>query len=252
LLAEYYNNILYPVQDRAILAFQETPFYLSGGTALSRGYYNHRYSDDLDYFVNYHADFQRIAEVQVMKLQQIFIDTETDYKGEYFYRVFVGKERLKIEMVNDVPSHIGGLVNHHVLGVIDSKENILANKLTAIVDRTLPKDIVDIYFLLKDGLSLRQSLLDAKSKPKRCINKFNFDPSFPRSLSRNPDVVPVKTGNQNTKNLDARLKTSGMTKECYIRRQLTVNFRANVTIEFKCASILHMRVFISNIFATDG
>lgn len=164
MLAEYYNNVLYPVQDKAIFAFRETPFYLTGGTALSRGYYNHRYSDDLDYFVNYHADFQRIADVQVMKLQQVFIDTETDYKGEYFYRVFVGKERLKIEMVNDVPSHIGTLVNHAVLGIIDSKENILANKITAIVDRSLPKDIVDIYFLLKDGLSLRQSLLDAKSK----------------------------------------------------------------------------------------
>ena len=28
------------------------PFYLTGGTALSRGYYHHRYSDDLDFFVN--------------------------------------------------------------------------------------------------------------------------------------------------------------------------------------------------------
>ncbi|MDZ7317466.1 MAG: nucleotidyl transferase AbiEii/AbiGii toxin family protein, partial [candidate division KSB1 bacterium] len=29
-----------------------TPFYLSGGTALSRHYFNHRYSDDLDFFLN--------------------------------------------------------------------------------------------------------------------------------------------------------------------------------------------------------
>ena len=28
-----------------------------------------------------------------------------------------------------------------ILGVIDSKENILANKLTALIDRTLPKDL---------------------------------------------------------------------------------------------------------------
>lgn len=164
MLAKYYNNILYPLQDKVFEIFKDTPFYLTGGTALSRGYYNHRYSDDLDYFVNYHPDFQRIAQIQVDKMLEIFNDAETDYKGEYFYRVFVGQERLKIEMVNDVPSHIGQLVNHPVLGIIDSKENILANKLTAMVDRTLPKDIVDIYFLLKDGLSLRQSLLDAKSK----------------------------------------------------------------------------------------
>ncbi|MEW6586527.1 MAG: nucleotidyl transferase AbiEii/AbiGii toxin family protein [Nitrospirota bacterium] len=162
--AEYYSNILYPLQDKVFPVFKETPFYLTGGTALSRGYYNHRYSDDLDYFVNYHAAFQRMAEVQVVKLHEIFPDTETDYKGEYCYRVFVGKERLKIEMVNDLPSHIGTLSSHPVLGVVDSKENILANKITAIADRTLPKDIVDIYFLLKDGLSIKKALTDAKSK----------------------------------------------------------------------------------------
>ncbi|MDR1421550.1 MAG: nucleotidyl transferase AbiEii/AbiGii toxin family protein, partial [Coriobacteriales bacterium] len=30
----------------------KTPFYLTGGTALSRIYYAHRFSDDLDFFVN--------------------------------------------------------------------------------------------------------------------------------------------------------------------------------------------------------
>lgn len=164
MLAEYYNNILYPLQNKVFPTFKDTPFYLTGGTALSRGYYNHRYSDDLDYFVNYHPDFQRIAQIQVDRMLTLFNDTETDYKGEYFYRVFVGKERLKIEMVNDVPSHIGRLVDHPVLDMIDSKENILANKLTAIVDRTLPKDIVDIYFLLRDGLSIKKALTDADSK----------------------------------------------------------------------------------------
>ncbi len=29
----------------------ETPFYLTGGTALSRHYFNHRYSDDIVLFV---------------------------------------------------------------------------------------------------------------------------------------------------------------------------------------------------------
>jgi predicted nucleotidyltransferase component of viral defense system len=87
LLAEYYSNILYPLQDKVFPVFKDTPFYLTGGTALSRGYYNHRYSEDLHYFVNYHPDFQRLSQIQIDKLQKIFKDAETDYRGEYFRTV---------------------------------------------------------------------------------------------------------------------------------------------------------------------
>ncbi|MCC7201912.1 MAG: nucleotidyl transferase AbiEii/AbiGii toxin family protein [Nitrospirae bacterium] len=162
--AEYYDKILYPLQDKVIPAFKDSPFYLTGGTALSRGYYNHRYSDDLDYFVNDHDDFHRIAERQIEKLRGIFTDVTIAVKDVSYYRIFVGRESLKVELINDVPSHIGGKVEHPLLGIIDSKENILANKITAVVDRALPKDIVDVFYLLKDGLSLKKALCDAESK----------------------------------------------------------------------------------------
>jgi predicted nucleotidyltransferase component of viral defense system len=162
--AEYYTNILYPLQDKAIPAFKDSPFYLTGGTALSRGYYHHRYSDDLDYFVNNSPEFQRIAEEVIIKLTDIFNDIKISLKDTHFVRIFTSEEKLKIELINDVPSHIGTLIDHPVLGRIDSKENILANKLTAIVDRTMPKDMVDLYFLLQDGLDLKKALVNAESK----------------------------------------------------------------------------------------
>lgn len=164
MLAKYYDNILYPLQDKVTTLFKDSPFYLTGGTALSRGYYNHRFSDDLDYFVNDRPDFEKVTERQIEKLSRIFPDIKIALKDVSFCRIFASEEKLKIEIINDVPSHIGVLVKHPVLGVIDSKENILANKLTALVDRALPKDIVDIFFLLKDGLSIKQALLDANSK----------------------------------------------------------------------------------------
>lgn len=160
--AEYYTNILYPLQNRVVPLFNDTPFYLTGGTALSRGYYNHRFSDDLDYFVNYHSEFKRITDIQIEKLAKTF-NTKVDLKGENFCRVFI-EEKLKIELINDVPSHIGRLIAHPVIGLVDSKENIIANKLTAVTGRSSPKDMVDLYFLLKDGLSLKKALLDADSK----------------------------------------------------------------------------------------
>lgn len=58
--------------DGAIEAFKDSPFYLTGGTTLSRGYYNHRFSDDLDYFLNGHPDFPVVAERCIKNLSMRF------------------------------------------------------------------------------------------------------------------------------------------------------------------------------------
>ena len=50
---KYYQNLLYPLQDKFLAFFSEynnEKFYLTGGTALSRFYFQHRYSEDLDFF----------------------------------------------------------------------------------------------------------------------------------------------------------------------------------------------------------
>lgn len=162
---EFYEKILYPLQNKAIEAFNDSPFYLTGGTVLSRVYYQHRYSDDLVYFLNDHPDFTTISERCIEKLTAIFNnDVKVVMAYERFYRIFVSERRLKIELVNDVPAHIGTLIKHPEFGLIDSKENILANKITAVIDRAMPKDIVDMYFLIRDGVSLKQALIDVHSK----------------------------------------------------------------------------------------
>ena len=53
LYAKYYREKLYPFQDGVLNIVKKsgTPFYLTGGAALSRGYFDHRYSYDLDLFV---------------------------------------------------------------------------------------------------------------------------------------------------------------------------------------------------------
>ena len=52
--SQYYEENLYPLQDGVMSTISKcgVRFFLTGGTALSRAYYNHRYSDDLDFFVN--------------------------------------------------------------------------------------------------------------------------------------------------------------------------------------------------------
>ena len=47
-LPVFYFDTLYPLQDRVlnIVKKLDTGFYLTGGTASSRGYLQHRFSDD--------------------------------------------------------------------------------------------------------------------------------------------------------------------------------------------------------------
>ena len=74
-----------------------------------------------------------------------------------FVRLAVTQEAtvLKIEMINDVPAHVGQIVQHPVLGQLDNAENILANKITALIGREEPKDIADVWgFCSQMGLSL--------------------------------------------------------------------------------------------------
>lgn len=86
---------------------------------------------------------------------------------EYFARLLLQQNDiiLKIELINDVPSHIGEIRQHPVLGRVDSPENILANKLTALVNREEPRDLVDVWGLCtKLGLSLSDAIAGAHSK----------------------------------------------------------------------------------------
>ena len=68
----YYLTGLYPLQDKFLKFFNdhnEDRFYLTGGTALSRFYCHHRYSEDLDFFSS--AELENFRDV-VAKIFIIF------------------------------------------------------------------------------------------------------------------------------------------------------------------------------------
>ncbi len=166
----YYFDQLYPLQDQvlSLIDAQETGFYLTGGTAVSRFYLQHRLSDDLDMFVNLNPAFGdwcgRIIDTLLHFEPQ---QTQVILRQQYFARVLLthNDTTLKIEMVNDVPSHIGDIQRHPILGCIDSPENILANKLTALIGREEPRDLADIWGLCtKLGLSIQEAIEGATSK----------------------------------------------------------------------------------------
>jgi predicted nucleotidyltransferase component of viral defense system len=168
--AAYYFDTLYPYQDRILKIIQgtDTGFYLTGGTAASRGYLNHRFSDDLDLFVNDNPNFLLWSERIIQSLEKADCGRlAVNQKEERFVRLALTQPNwvFKIEMVNDVPAHVGTIQNHPVLGRLDSAENILANKITALLDREEPKDLADIWgFCCQMALSITDAITNAQSQ----------------------------------------------------------------------------------------
>lgn len=166
----FYNHALYPFQDEVlnIINQADTGFYLTGGTAASRGYLHHRYSDDLDFFVNDEPDFTLWAERVIQALQaggNWQLEILSRYERFVRLNVLRPEIALKLEFINDVPARVGQVSIHPVLGKLDSAENILANKLTALVSREEPKDLADIWgFCCRMNLSIEQAITGAQGK----------------------------------------------------------------------------------------
>jgi hypothetical protein len=177
---------LYQLQDWVLAQLTGVAhgFYLSGGTALSRGYYGHRHSDDLDFFVNDSAEFplwrDRCLEAVRRAGTNEKLQLDIVLREERFGRAFLrGPVSLKLEFINDVPFRVGQPWQHPLLGPLDTKENILANKISALVDRQEPKDLADIFWLCcRDRLDLHAALDDAGGKAEGI-----FPPLVARALA---------------------------------------------------------------------
>jgi len=166
----FYFETLYPFQDQVLQVLNglETGLYLSGGTAASRGYLNHRFSDDLDFFVDDDERFGLWAARVIQGLsQRRQWRSEVSLREDRFVRLalFEGEILLKIELINDVPARVGCVRQHPILGRIDNPKNILANKITALIDREEPKDLADIWgFCCRMNLSLVDAIGGAQGK----------------------------------------------------------------------------------------
>jgi hypothetical protein len=177
----FYTHELYPFQDEVLKIINqlEAEFYLTGGTAASRGYLNHRYSDDLDFFVNDEPDFGLLVERVIQALNSVGKwELEILSRYDRFVRLNLSQSELalKLEFINDVPSRVGEVINHPTLGKLDTAENILAKKLTALLTREEPKDLADVWgFCCLMDLSLGEAITGAQGKAAGI---------FPADLSR--------------------------------------------------------------------
>ena len=182
---------LYALQDKVldVVFTVEDEFYLTGGTALSRFYQEKRYSDDLDFFTNSSSRFNYAVKNIINELSKFF-EVEYELESRDFIRVKINN-LLQVDFVNDrVPRYKEPSILKNGYK-IDTIENILSNKITAVIGRDNPKDIFDIYLISKFYTIDWTEILESAGEK----SVFNFDDliirlkSFPASLLQNINVI---------------------------------------------------------------
>jgi hypothetical protein len=173
--SQYYEESLYPLQNGVLTIVNNcrTRFFLTGGTALSRAYYNHRYSDDLDFFVSNDLEYAKQVKMILGTLQDNGFSLKTELNdgfisGVGFTSLKVGWDKsdvlLKLDFVNDTVPHFGDLQKTAIFDRTDTVRNILSNKLSALF-RYAAKDVADIREIaLHETVNWSQMINEAREK----------------------------------------------------------------------------------------
>lgn len=158
------------IQEQVLLSLSQSPlrkiFYWTGGTLLSYYYFQHRQSYDLDFFSQAPFTFHQINElVQEIKKKGNFQKVESRKIYDRWEFMFYDHESLRIEFV--YYNHLRRTLGKRKLlkGVfIDSLEDIAANKTVSLFDRSEPKDLFDLFFIIKKGTFTVKRLLKLSSE----------------------------------------------------------------------------------------
>jgi predicted nucleotidyltransferase component of viral defense system len=152
---------LYELQDKVleIVFAAEREFYLTGGTCISRFYLEKRYSDDLDFFTNQSRRYSFAVKNIKIALQKIFnVSIEVESKDFTRFKI---DGILQVDFVNDMACRYKEPLLNEKKFLYDNIENILSNKITAVMGRDNPKDIFDIFLIWKNYDFAWKEILDA-------------------------------------------------------------------------------------------
>lgn len=165
------DDKLTPLQRRILRVLAEVtpPWTLTGGGALAGIYLGHRATRDLDLFWRARADLgQSAAEAQVL-LRAAGLAVAALRTSPMFVelRVSDGSDVCVVDLVAEPfpalePPRQATIDDRSI--AVDSMQEILAAKLTALLGRTELRDLVDVQALLDAGIDLATALRDAPKK----------------------------------------------------------------------------------------
>lgn len=144
---------------------RENRFYLTGGAALVGFYFGHRETHDLDLFTLENEIENGFAIVKDAA-RTLGASVEAIQTAPDFRRLFVkrGDEAVVVDLVREYVFQIDR-EKREIGGIrIDSPEEILANKLCALLSRSEIRDLVDVRELEEAGFNLENALSVAQQK----------------------------------------------------------------------------------------
>ncbi|HMT08162.1 MAG TPA: nucleotidyl transferase AbiEii/AbiGii toxin family protein [Pyrinomonadaceae bacterium] len=144
---------------------RESSFYLTGGAALVGYYLHHRQTQDLDLFT-LKSDIEHGAAIVNEVAREMTAMVEPLQTSPDFRRILLRRNDASI-VIDLIREYVFQIDNEKRLigGVrVDAPEEILANKLCALLSRSEIRDLVDLRAIELSGFSLEDVFANAQKK----------------------------------------------------------------------------------------
>jgi len=164
-------NILTEFQIHLLKRFAQSrlkdSFFLTGGTALSAFYLQHRLSDDLDFFTEEERYITLVPQIMKEITDSLGATMEISKHFASFIEIFIikGEDVIKCDFAWDSPYRLKDKIYQEKYDIfVDNPLDIACNKPSALFDRKEVKDFVDIYFIDRELFKFEEILSKAKEK----------------------------------------------------------------------------------------
>jgi hypothetical protein len=145
-------------------------FFLSGGAALAGFHLHHRPTNDLDFFTVDGAALEEGLRALRATASELRAGLVIRHQSPGFIRavVDVGSDAVVVDLVHEQVRQLHD-EKLEVDGVrIDPLDELMVNKMTALVGRQEERDLVDLWFIEQRGLRVETLLAAAEAKDGGC------------------------------------------------------------------------------------
>jgi predicted nucleotidyltransferase component of viral defense system len=189
-------------QNAVLRAVARSPIaaslYWTGGTLLATHYLHHRRSLDLGFFTEDLPDDLAVADAfqtirAAVKARRV---THVRHPNRWQYFFSFPRGELKVELVYfPFPALARRTVHPSVRLRMDSLRDLAANKAHAAYERTEPRDVFDLYTILRhSGWSLPRVLRDVERKFGVALDLVHVVAKLHASAELLPDLRPLAVG----------------------------------------------------------